>query len=130
MLGNAELNTVMVNGEYVLAGQAGSATFTTPEFSSGTVAAGGSFDAGGSFYISSIYNIDVIATFVHGTSERLALPNDTANYLLAAEIRGTMFYLGTAYNIQGRTVEVGKAISGSFVGKNAAGGGSTYAIIP
>src|SRR5258708_7819961 len=55
-LGNAYLNTVIVNGEWVLAGQAGSATFTTPEFSSGTVAAGGSFDAGGSFYIWSIYN--------------------------------------------------------------------------
>ena len=125
MVSNAWLNTVNVNGENVLAGLVGSATFTTPQFSSGSVATGGRFNAGGSFYISSIYDVDVTASFVHGTWERLALSNGTANYVMVAEIEGTMFYLGTTYNIQGRAIEIGPAMSGSFLGTHTASGGTT-----
>jgi hypothetical protein len=131
MLVNAWLSSVSVTGAPpILAGSVGPVTFTTPQFSSGTVAAGGEFKAGGAFYISSPWDVDITATFVHGTWRRLALGNGTANYVLVAEIKGTMFYLGTTYTFHGHTVEIADAISDSFRGTRAAGGGSTNAAVP
>jgi len=49
---NAWLTSVSANGARpILARAVGPVTFTTPEFSSGSVAAGGSFSAGGQFFI-------------------------------------------------------------------------------
>jgi hypothetical protein len=127
---NAWLTSVSVIGAPpILAGSVGPVTFTTPQFSSGTVAAGGDFNAGGGFFISSPWDVDVTATFVHGTWKRAAFVNGTANYVLVAEIEGTMFYLGTSYSVHGHTVEIADEISGTFRGTHAAGGGSTNAAV-
>jgi hypothetical protein len=126
---NAWLTSVSANGAPpILAGAVGPVTFTTPEFSSGSVAAGGSFSAGGQFFITSPWDVDVSATFVSGTWERRALPNGSANYVLIAEIKGTFDYEGTNYVFAGHTVEISVAVSGAFRGSQAAGGGSTDAV--
>ncbi len=129
MLVNAWLTAVSVNGAPpVLGGSVGPVTFTTPEFASGSVAAGGIFNAGGVFFISSPWDVDLTATFVKGTWTRLAFPNGKANFVLIAEITGTLVYAGAIYSFQGHTVEIAIETSAPFRGTHAAGGGSTDAV--
>jgi len=129
-LSDAWLTSVSINGAApTLVGSVGPVTFTTPQFSGGSVAAGGSFGAGGQFFIPSPWNVDINATFVRGTWERMALPNGSSNYILIAEIKGTLDYEGTNYAFEGRTVEISVVVSGAFRGSQAAGGGSTDAVV-
>jgi hypothetical protein len=125
---NAWLTAVSVNGgPPIVTGSVGAVTFTTPQFSSGTLATGGAFNAGGGFFISSEWDFCIAATFVHGTWKRLGYSDGTANYVLVAEIEGTMCYLGVTYPMHGRTVEIAGEVSGDFLGTHSAGGGSTSA---
>jgi hypothetical protein len=54
--------------------------------------------------------------------ERMTLPNGSANYILIAEIKGTLDYEGTNYAFEGRTVEISVVVPGIFRGSQAAGG--------
>jgi hypothetical protein len=126
---SADVMSISENGDSFLeAGLVGGITFTTPPFVSGSVAAGGTFDAGGEFYIFSPYDADVTSTFAAGTWKRHLLPDGTSNYLLMAQITGTMFFEGTIYDIHGLTVQISlNTGSGEFLGINNSSGGSTDA---
>ena len=51
-------------------------------------------------------------------------PTAPPNYVLIAEIKGTFDYEGMNYVFAGQTVEISVAVSGTFPGSQAAGGGS------
>jgi hypothetical protein len=116
--------------ELFLAGTVGTVTFTTPAFKSGDIVNGGAFGRGGSFYISTAYDVDVTASFVSGTWRIVTLPNGTHNYFLKARIKGTMFLDGTTYSIQGTTIQLstntGKDL---FGGSLFTSGGNTNVIV-
>lgn len=72
--------------------------------------------------------MNLSASFVHGTWTALAFPGGCANFVLLAEISGTLVYDGISYAFAGHTVEIAIATSGRFGGTYAAGGASTDAL--
>ena len=103
-----------------LGGMVGTVTFTTPPFGSGDTTRGGRFGPGGSFFISSPWDVDVNATFVSGSWRFVTLQNKTHNYVLKARIVGTMFLNGVTYSIRGAVLEL-SANTGTYLF-----GGSVY----
>lgn len=126
---SADVMSISENGHVFLeVGLVGNVTFTTPLFASGSVAEGGTFDAGGEFFISSPFDGEVTARFVAGTWKRHVLPDGTSNYLLIAQITGTMTVDGTTYDIHGVTCQISiNTGAGEFLGINYSSGGSTDA---
>jgi hypothetical protein len=112
-----------------IAGWVGSVTFTTPLFDRGSIQAGGEFSAGGSFYISTPYDLDINATFVKGTWTRSRLANRTYNYVLTGQIAGTMFWNGTSYNIQGISVQLSTNTGTTYFSETALTSGGTTDVV-
>ena len=128
----ATLVSVARDGGYpILAGGVGTLSFTTPSFGTGTVEYGGTFGPGGEFFISSPYDADISAQFVGGEWRRTALfPDGTYNFILTAQIRGSMFLLGATYNVQGVTVQLSLNTGGGpFLGTNNSSGGNTAVVV-
>ena len=112
-----------------LAGTVGTVTFTTPAFKSGDIVHGGAFGSGGSFYISTAFNVDVTATFVAGSWAIVTLPKGTHNYFLKARIKGTLFLDGTIYKIQGAAIQLSTNTgTGLFGGSQSMSGGNTNVV--
>jgi hypothetical protein len=112
-----------------IAGWVGNVTFTTPLFNRGNIQAGGEFGPGGSFYISTPYDVEINATFVHGTWIRSSLPNRTYNYVLTGQIAGTMFWNGTNYNIQGISVQLSTNTGTAYFSDTALTSGGTTDVV-
>lgn len=127
---NGTLVSVGKNGQApFLAGTVGTVTFTTPAFRSGDIVQGGAFGGGGSFYISTAFDVDVTASFVSGAWSIVTLPNGTHNYFLKARIKGTMFLNGTIYNIRGAAIQLSTNTGkGLFGGSQYMSGGNTNVV--
>lgn len=125
---DANVMSIAENGQdFIAVGLVGALDFTTPPFASGSVAAGGTFNTGGEFSISSPFDADVTARFAAGTWTRHVLADGTSNYVLTAQIAGTMFFAGTEYSIHGVTMQISLNTIGQFTGINDSSGGSTAA---
>lgn len=121
------------NGQAPLfVGTTGSVTFTTPVFRFGDTTRGGTFGTGGSFFISTPYDVDVTAVFVSGRWRFVTLQNGTHSYVLEARIKGTMFLNGITYNIHGLTIQLSANTGRDLFGGSSymSGGITTVVTLP
>jgi len=124
------LVSVSESGEYpTFGGGIGTVLFTTPALARGVTANGGTFGGGGSFYIDSIYGAGIQGTFVRGSWKRIVLTDSTNEYVLTAEINGTLEWDYTWYNMHGMTVQMSLNTGTTlFAGIHNTSGGVTEAI--
>ena len=130
-LNSAVLNAISPNGQYPIeAGALGYVNFTTPRFATGSVATGGTFNAGGTFFVSNVIafepGVQFNGTFVNGCWQRDFLSDGSSQYVLTAHVKGSLtFPDGTLHDALGVVVEFslnqGKE---PFIGPQFAGDGA------